>query len=58
MNLYKIEFKGYAYVKAENEEEAENTFTFDEFEYREQSICNITEKGTLDMYRDIGKGLD
>lgn len=58
MNLYKVEFKGYAYVEAEDEEEAKFAFELDEFEYREKSICNVTEKGTLDMYHDMEKGLD
>ncbi len=59
MNLYKVEFKGYVYVEAEDEETAaEHFFELDEFAYKEKSICNITEKGTLDMYRDMEKGFD
>ncbi len=58
MNLYKVEFKGYAYVEAEDEEEAKSAFELDEFEYMEKSICKVTEKGTLDMYHDMEKGFD
>lgn len=58
MNLYKVEFKGYAYVEAEDEEEAKSAFELDEFEYMEKSICKVAEKSTLDMYHDMEKGLD
>lgn len=58
MNLYKVEFKGYAYVEAEDEKEARYFFELDEFEYKKKSVCKVTEKSILDMYRDMEKGFD
>ena len=43
MPKYKILFSGFAYIEAENADEAENLFYNDEFDYMEDSIEAVEE---------------
>lgn len=40
---YKVKFSGFAYVEADSEDEAEESFDDDEFAYKETSIVSIEE---------------
>ena len=43
MPKYKVLFSGFAYIEAENADEAENLFYNDEFDYMEDSIEAVEE---------------
>lgn len=43
MPKYKVLFSGFAYIEAENADEAEDLFNNDEFDYMERSIEAVEE---------------
>lgn len=49
MNKYKIEFRGYAYVEADSEEEAKEKFYDDDFIYKDDVIDNTEQVWAIDM---------
>lgn len=40
---YKVKFSGFAYVEADNKDEAEECFDDDDFSYKETSVDSIEE---------------
>lgn len=49
MNKYKVDFEGFAYVEADNENEAKNRFFDEEIIYSECGVVSIEQKEEFDL---------